>query len=162
MAYTAGSYIYSSDIVNLKNRVINEMNRRNNPNRGPLNSFNGGFSQSAAAGQYIRASQYNETIGYIAKIAAISGLASSVSSGSYIYAIQTGVNRLGTNEDRSVNHKQDNSTDCSASCTGLCYDTCFGGCRGCSGCSGNCGNECNQWCGGSCWIDYCYCNASYY
>lgn len=162
MAYTAGNNITSSDITNLKNRVKNEMGRRDNANSGPLNSFNGNFSQSAAAGETAKASHYNETIGYIAKIAAISGLASSVSAGATIYAIQAGVDRLGTNEDRSVNHKQDNSTDCSSNCTGLCYNSCYGGCRGCTGCSGNCGNECNQWCGGSCWIDYCYCNASYY
>ena len=71
MALTAGNPATSADILDLKNRVKAEMKRRTYGS-GSLNvSANiGDFSQSAAQGQPIRISQFNETVGLLNKIKA--------------------------------------------------------------------------------------------
>lgn len=189
MALTAGSLIESGDIISLKTRVKAEMARRNAT--GSLASFATNFTDSASIGDLAKASHYNETVGYIAKIKTVTGLNDAVNAGDLIEAIDAAATRLTSNEAYS---KTASSTDCASSCTGLCYNTCTGTCRGCSSCSGSCTscsgcsggctscsgcsggctscsgcsgcsgctNSCASWCGGSCWIDYCYCNASYY
>lgn len=164
MALTTGSQLNSADIVALKDRVKAEMGRRNAT--GSLASYNGNFTDPATAGSKIKASHYNETVGYIAKISAITGLTSSRAAGDLITEINAASTRLTSNEDRSKNHKTDNSTDCASSCTGLCRTACSGSCRGCSGsctgsctscsgcsgcssCSGSCSGTCSG-CSGSC------------
>lgn len=141
MALTQNNPILASDINALKNRVKNEMARRNGV--GSLAGYAGSWSVSS--GTRADAKHYNETVGYIAKIKAVSGLASSVSSGNIIYAINAASTRLSSNEGYS---KTANSTDCASSCTGLCYTQCTGGCRGCTSCSGC--SSCTGTCVGGC------------
>ena len=50
-------------------------------NTGSLASYNGNFSTAAGVGNYVYAAHYNETVGYIAKIAAITGLTASKAAG---------------------------------------------------------------------------------
>ena len=159
MALSANHEVTSADITALKNRVKAEMARRKYSSNGPsLASYKGDFSVGAGSGDITKAAHYNETVGYISKIKAISGLAASVAAGDIMYAIQAASTRLATDEAKGVH---DNSTTCSSGCTGLCYTTCSGGCRsgctggcssGCSGCS-NCGG-CDWGCSNGC-IDHC-------
>ena len=102
MALTAGSTLTSSDINDLKNRVKQEMARRQYT--GSLSSYAGNFSVSAGVGDIVKVAHYNETVGYISKISAISGLSASKAAGDLIQAINAASTRLTSNEDRSKNH----------------------------------------------------------
>ena len=122
------------------------MARRKFSSSGPaLSSYAGDFSASAAAGNTIKAAHYNETVGYISKIKAVTGLAESVTAGNLAYAINAASTRLSTDEAKGV---QDNSTTCTSGCTGLCYTSCSGGCR--STCTASCADDCSGGCKGGC------------
>lgn len=145
MALTRGSAATSSDITSLKNKIKAEMQRRRYNTNMNVAANTGNFSQSAAQGQPIRISQFNETVGLLNKIKSqgISG-----SQNNLIYALNAALTNVNTYAGRAI----DSSTnDCSSNCNGLCVgcqNTCRGSCSG--GCTGNCGQSCNRGCNATC------------
>ncbi len=138
MGLGAGALAKSSDITALKTRIKAEMARRKY--QDSLASFATNFTDSASAGQPIKMSHFNESVGYINKIKT-TGISNAL-----LYSIRAAEQALTNYEDTDVTATV---TDCtSSSCRGLCYTACTGGCK--SGCTGGCSSSCTGGCRGSC------------
>lgn len=153
MSMNRGDKALSSDIKNFKNQVKAEMTRRTFSTSpysydGIETEYQADFSQSADAGQLVRAQHYNETVGYL--VDKFTGLswASSKSAGDSFDSLQGAYDYLiGTLKTDPANT---NTPHCRASCQGLCKASCGAECTHvCTAAHGNCswylGNQdCNQ------------------
>ena len=142
MSLTAGNTALSSDITAFKNAVKNEMQRRqtsNSPytNTGIPTSYAGNFSDSASQGATIKASHYNQTVGYINTYFPIGW--DNVSSGAKLNSVWDIYNYVVNGISKDNIHT--GTPHCREYCRGLCSTACTGDCDGwCTVAHGNCSN----------------------
>lgn len=152
MAISQGISLNSSDIISLKNDIRAEMARRQY--NTSLASYDVDFTDSAASGNLVKKSHYEQTVGHLDLISA--GAITTLSGNPKIDSIASASERVTGYANEGI---EDSSSSCHAACTGLCT-SCTTGCRGsCSascadncnnGCKGGCQNSCNTTCTGSC------------
>lgn len=157
MALTQGQKALASDMVALKKRVKDEMNRRKY--RNSLVSYGGtdyDYSTSPASGGKIMAEHINKIVIPLNKIKS-TGLTDN-NQGTIIKAL----NIIDANLTTYETETQTGSSSCTdgvcsglcSGCIGTCSGSCggcggCGGCSGCSGCGGACSSNCDG-CSGSC------------
>ncbi|WP_055667266.1 hypothetical protein [Desnuesiella massiliensis] len=151
MSMKLSSTFNPQDFINLKNRVKNEMNRRNG--NGSLTQYASAsydFSKSPKKGNTISIEHYSKIRDVMAAInPAKVALPSKKFSQSVPYMVLLEAN-MTTFEAQPRGERSNN--DCASACSGMCINTCTtsctGGCNGCSGCGGVCSTSCTGGCDG--------------
>lgn len=158
MALTAGSVATAADIVALKARVKQEMQRRAYGAR-PLTGYAAAsydYTTTPVAGGKIL-SEHGTKI--ITPLDQITSQGYNAATGQTIKALNVVSSNLSTYEAQSITGSSSCSSNCSGlcvgcsntctgSCTGSCTGTCTGSCTSCTGCSGGC-TSCSG-CSGGC------------
>lgn len=144
--------VIAQEFVNLKNRVRNEMNRRNG--YGSMTAYAGSeyeFTNSALADTLLRA-EYMTQNHIPLKAVSTTQLPENIKNiitESDMVAMEAKITKY---EAQPRNARTNNDCDayCSGMCVSQCTTTCSGGCRsGCTGCSGGCSGRCSG-CGSGC------------
>lgn len=146
MQYTDS--IESSDILELKEKINKEIQRRNK--YGAINQYSNGdwaFSVTPKQGEEFTQDHMKKLIEPLLQISDFQ-VNNSIPQPAPDIQQLSDANKFVDKISKET--QTQNSSSCRGACTGLCFGNCSGTCTGCTGtCTGSCAG-CSNSCGGSC------------